>query len=225
MKHSRASLQAATEVKGKCLLSPFFCSESSSVRILAVLWSWRCGSERHPVKIHFYSLTLSLFVVGIMEDPHTRYSKRLVSSSYEPVAKGSFSCLFNVYNSRQSASCPKRVRVLVGILTGGSQPVYNHVCQREPLFSSSPPVVFGFMSRPAKVNELIRRVQRKVKFTVGLFLRYWDSASPPSIPVTFARTKWSFGQFLTFAVKRSPCSDTLGVNPCVINAVNLPLMT
>lgn len=219
MKHSRASLQAATEVKGKRLLSPFFCSESSSVRILAVLWSWRCGSERHPVKIHFYSLTLSLFVVGIMEDPHTRYSKRLVSSSDEPVAKGSFSRLFDVYNSRQSASCPKRVPVPFGVLTGGSQPVYNRVCQREPLFSRSPPVVFGFMSRPAKVNELIQRVQRKVKFTVGLFPLYWDSASSPSTLVTFARTKLSVGQFLTFAVKRSTCSDTPGVNPCVIRVV------
>lgn len=97
-----------------------------------------------------------------------------------------------------------------GVLTGGSQPVYNRVRQREPLFSRSPPVVFGFMSRPAKVNELIRRVQRKVKFTVGLFPRYWDSASPPSILATFARRKLLVDQFLTLAVKRSPCSDTLG---------------
>lgn len=154
-----------------------------------------------------------------MEDPHTRYSKRLVSSSDEPVAKGSFSRLFDVYNSRQSAPCPKRVPVPFGVLTGGSQPVYNRVCQREPHFSMSPPVVFGFMSRPAKVNELIRRVQRKVKFTVGLSPHYWDSASPPSILVTFVKTKLLVDQFLTFVVKRSPCSDTLGVNPCVINVI------
>lgn len=150
-----------------------------------------------------------------MEDPHTRYSKRLVSNSDEPVAAALASfhgCLMFTTRS-SSVYAPKHIRVPLSFLTSGLKPVSGRICvEKEPLYSLWHTLEFNggglLLCVPAKVSELVRRVQEKVKFTVWLDPG-WDSASPPYSFITLPWWRVTVDQSFNITFKLLHCVRAL----------------
>lgn len=119
------------------------------------VWATSCKNTLYNLRVNTAAFTV--FVVGIMEDPHTRYSKRLVSNLDEPVAISSIFMFVWCFQHSRQVFLVQNASVPHYCFWQADQRQSRIICEEEPVFLvgthiSLTPVVLLWVSLQRLMN-------------------------------------------------------------------------